>query len=424
MKQKNILICASICGSTLEWYDFSLFGMLAPVLSQLFFPNENSTVSLLQTFAVFATGFMVRPIGGFFWGYWGDRLGRKKTLIYIISLMTFSTVMIGFIPTAKHFGVFATVLLIMLRMLQGFSASGEHAGMSAYLYEKASPGQKGLMASLSIVGVYFGMSLALVISLSMNMFFGHEEMLRWAWRIPFLLSLFLGFIAYFFRIKCTESVTFLNHIKKTPFVSIRRWARSLSGHIKYLLSGVGLFQLSVVIPYIIFVYMVSFSIKNKILPDTQIYLITLINLAITGIFVAIFAYLSEQLKPYKFVLFSIFGLAFGTIFFYPLFFTAHIIIQFIAQLYFGFFLAMLVGPLVLMFSQWFPVDIRFTGIALCFNFAATLFGGVSPFLMSLFQLSRHPIIFSTAFIFSSCILALLSISLINKGKQQNYAYVQ
>ena len=85
---------------------------------------------------------------------------------------------------------------------------------------------------------------------------------------------------------------------------------------------------------------------------------------------------------------------------------------------------MLVGPLVLMFSQWFPVDIRFTAIALCFNFAATFFGGVSPFLMSLFQLSRHPIIFSTAFIFSSCILALLSISLINKGKQQDYAYVQ
>ncbi len=405
MKNKQLII-ACLSGTIIEWFDFSLLGVLSSVLATLFFPNDSPSVSLLKTFSIFALGFFIRPIGAIFWGHLGDKIGRKRVLVSTIILMTASTALIGLLPTYIEIGILSPLLLTFLRLTQGFSASGEQAGVLTYLYETAPEGKKKLLSSISMVGIYTGMCLSTLFGLLIHLFLNKQELLNWGWRIPFISSIALGYLGYSLRIKMLESESFKNYLSSKKMISASEWLNTLIKSKRKILRGIGVFQLAIIIPYITFVYMASYLIKLNIFSNTFVYLITFMNLLITATSVAFFANIAEKTKL-NLRLISIVGLLMGGLLIFSWFFQRNIILFGVAQAYFGIFTALLVGPFCSELANCFPTNIRCTSVAVCLNFTAAIFGGLTPLIMSSLQLTNRPMTYSIMFISLSCYIALL-----------------
>src|SRR5699024_4099933 len=191
-KARRKVIVASFIGNFVEWFDYGAYSYLAVVIAVIFFPSDNLTDGLVWTFALFAVSFLARPIGGFIWGHIGDRVGRRTAQAWSILIMSASTVCIGLLPGASQIGIWAPALLLVFRLMQGFSASGEYAGASAYLVEYASEGKRGVYAAVvpgsTAAGLLFGSLMATVLTANLS----DADMESWGWRLPFLLAAPLG----------------------------------------------------------------------------------------------------------------------------------------------------------------------------------------------------------------------------------------
>ena len=196
---KHRATVAGAAGNVIEWYDFSLYGYMAAVLSRLFFPHEDQLVSLIATYGVFAAGFIMRPLGGFVFGHIGDVIGRKRVLVISVLLMVVPTILLGLLPTYQQWGVWAAVCLVAIRMLQGLSVGGEFSGSATYLVETAPPGRRGFAASWANIGAMIGMLLGAAAPAVMLALLSESDVDAWGWRIPFLFGGVLGVIALLLR---------------------------------------------------------------------------------------------------------------------------------------------------------------------------------------------------------------------------------
>jgi MHS family proline/betaine transporter-like MFS transporter len=195
-------------GSIVEWFDVAVYGYLAVIIGEVFFANDDPTTALLSSFAVFALAFLVRPLGGIFFGQLGDRIGRQKTLAAVILLVSAATFGIGVLPGQDAIGMFAPTLLVILRLLQGFSAGGEMGGASAFVAEYAPPQRRGFFVSFVEMGCILGFLLGSLVVLLLNLLLSGQQMLDWGWRIPFLLAAPLGLVGLFIRSKLEETPEF------------------------------------------------------------------------------------------------------------------------------------------------------------------------------------------------------------------------
>jgi MHS family proline/betaine transporter-like MFS transporter len=193
------VIAAGAIGNVIEWYDFALYGYMAVVISQLFFPHEIKAVALIATFATFAAGFLMRPIGATVFGYLGDVIGRKYVLIVSVIAMVVPTTLLGVLPTYADIGIGATVLIVILRLVQGLSVGGEFAGSVTYLIEMAPPDRRAFVTSWTNVGGQFGMLLGAATPTAVIYIFGTDAFNEWSWRLPFLAGGILGVIALILR---------------------------------------------------------------------------------------------------------------------------------------------------------------------------------------------------------------------------------
>ena len=191
-KRLRTVVAASLLGTTVEWYDFFLYATAASlVFNQLFFPDQSSFVGTMLAFATFAVGFLVRPIGGVVFGHIGDRIGRKKTLALTMFIMGIATALMGILPTHEQVGVLAPVLLLVLRILQGFALGGEWAGAVLLAVEHSPEKKRGLFGSIPQVGLALGLALGTGVFAALQVIFDDEQFLSYGWRIAFLLSLVL-----------------------------------------------------------------------------------------------------------------------------------------------------------------------------------------------------------------------------------------
>jgi MFS family permease len=207
-KRDRLVIVASSLGTVFEWYDFFIYGTLAPVIALHFFPAANPTAALLLTLATFGAGFGVRPIGAVLFGYLGDRLGRKYTFLITITLMGIATAAVGALPTYAQVGIAAPILLVVCRLLQGLALGGEYGGAAIYVAEHAPRNKRGLYTSFIQASVIGGFLLSVIMVLSSNWLVAAEAREQWAWRIPFLVSLILLAISLWIRLKLKESPVF------------------------------------------------------------------------------------------------------------------------------------------------------------------------------------------------------------------------
>lgn len=196
---------AGAAGNVLEWYDFGLYGLLAPVLASLFFPTGDRVTALLAVYGILAAGFAVRPLGAWLLGRWGDRRGRRFLLLLSVTLMGASTLAIGVLPTYAAVGIWAPVLMVAVRLLQGFSVGGEFVGSVTYLVETAAPGRRGLAGSIANLGSTGGMLLAAGAAAWAATWAGPARLEAWVWRIPFLAGGVLALAAFYARAGLPES---------------------------------------------------------------------------------------------------------------------------------------------------------------------------------------------------------------------------
>ena len=235
-KRDRLVIAASSLGTVFVWYDFFVYGTLAALIGKLFFPTENATAAFLLSLATFGAGFGVRPIGAVLFGYLGDRLGRKYTFLVTITLMGIATAAVGLLPTYAQAGIWAPVLLVACRLLQGLALGGEYGGAAIYVAEHAPRNKRGFYTSFIQASVIGGFLLSLTVVLSANAFVDAEAWNAWGWRIPFVFSLLLLAVSLWMRLKLKESPVF-QKMKETGAVARNPLSETFAtwGNIKLVL---------------------------------------------------------------------------------------------------------------------------------------------------------------------------------------------
>jgi MFS transporter, MHS family, proline/betaine transporter len=221
------VLAATGIGNFLEWYDFAIYGFLAPQIGAAFFASGNQVTDLLATFAVLGVAFVSRPFGGVLFGHFGDKLGRRGTLAAVILLMTVSTSLVGLLPTQASIGLWAPVLLVLCRLAQGLSAGAEYNGASTFVVEHAPRAKRGLYGSTIIATVGLGIACAAGVGVLLNATLNADAMQDWGWRIPFLVSLPLGFSGLYMRLRLNETKAFkrvraADEISRSPILDALR----------------------------------------------------------------------------------------------------------------------------------------------------------------------------------------------------------
>lgn len=413
MKQEQLkkIGVASFIGNFVEWFDYASYGYLATIIAVVFFPQTDQTTGLLITFSVFAISFLIRPLGGFFWGYFGDRFGRRKALSMSIIIMSLSTMFIGFIPSYEYIGITAPLLLLLARLAQGFSASGEYAGAAIFLTESAPSGKRGHYASLVPASTASGLLFGSLLVTGLYSVLETSQLHDWGWRIPFLLSGPFGVIGYYIRTHLNESPDFIRLQKKLKH-SIK-FTTTLKlickNYKKQLLIGFGLTSLNATGFYLLLSYMPTYYISELNISSQHSFIVSSLSLFIYIFMVLIIGALSD--KWGRKVMLAMASACF-IIFTVPLFLLLNyygnsFLMLVLVQCLFGLFMAMNDGTIACYLSELFPVEIRYSSFALCFNSANTLLGGTAPLVATqLISITNSPIAPAYYLVFVACIAAI------------------
>ena len=375
----KILLLTAI-GGALEFYDFTIYALFAPYISQHFFPNANPLIGLINTFSVFALGYFARPLGGIVLGHRGDRHGRKSAFSLAILIMAIATLFMGCLPDYQTIGIAAPLLLIGLRLVQGFSVGGEIPGASIFIVEHLPQKQHGLSIGLAFMSITLGNTLGAAMGLFLTTILNQQQMLAWGWRIAFISGFFLGMIGFIIRKKAQETPVFTtitkeNQILKLPIMSISKMAK------KQLITGILLTALTSSIVSL-FLYLPTYfsNILNIKIQDA--YLINVIGFSSFAIMTALFGWASDHCNRKKLFLTGISALMIMS---FPLFFGLTVVGEsfiWIFILSFAFFGAMINGSYMVILTQLFPARFRYTGVGLSYSFGVAVFSGLAPLLFT------------------------------------------
>ena len=379
MKQFIKMIFMAALGSILEWYDFSIFAYLAPVIAILFFPHENKFSGIIATYAVFAVGFFARPLGAIIFGHFGDRIGRNKTLVWTISLISITTTLIGFLPTYSEIGIAAPILLTILRILQGFSIGGETTGSASFVLEHIENKKRGFAGAFLTMAIGCGvLAASFLVTLSYN-YFNHADLIAWGWRIPFLLGIPTGIIGYYVRKKFPESQLFQTahsngQLEKFPVKTAFLYYK------KPIFQLTSLYALSAVITYLIFIFMPVYVGTVTHLPLVLTTQVTTIGMGFVTFLILITGYLSDYIGRKFFLLIGALGFLISS---YPLFsliIRGSLIYFIIAEICFVILATCYQSILTATAQELVVTPVRYTVTALGYHFGFSIFGGTAPLI--------------------------------------------
>ncbi len=374
-------VVASSLAIILEWYDFSIFGFYAVVLSRLFFPFTDETTALLSTFMIFALSFLFRPLGSIVISSLGDRFGRKNAFIVTVILMTFPTVLIGLLPTYESIGVAATVLLILLRILQALSVGGERSATLSLLAELAPPHLRGLYGSMSLFSTTAGILLASFVCGLVSSMLTPEELAEWGWRVPFLLGAVSGIAAYFLRRVVKESGMFLE-LKKTGGISKSPLVESVKEHWKPVLTILAATIMFSVGFYLIFVYIITFASKYGGMTLSQILAINTANLAVCTVLVPFSGYFSDRIGRKPAMIAGCAGELVAGLLLFKVFAGDDLNLKIAVQLFGGLMNVLFAGAFAAYMVESFPTRVRMSGISMGNVIGFSVFGGSAPLVAS------------------------------------------
>jgi MHS family proline/betaine transporter-like MFS transporter len=391
---QRVLIAASL-GNFVEWFDFAVYGFMATQIARHFFPTEDPTTGLLQTFAVFAVAFAARPLGGVIFGVLGDRIGRRRVLPLTVLLIGGSTTVIGLLPSYESIGIAATVLLCLARAVQGFSAGGEYAGACTYVIEHAPADRRARYSSFLPCGTLLAFAAAAGISFGVSAVLEKATVEAWGWRIPFLIAAPVGLLGFYLRRRLGESRLFqqLQEGDEQAPAPLRDAVRTQ--WLLMLLLG-GVISASALSFYTLTTYMSTYVQVVGLQPAAVALLASLATLALCTLMAPFAGRISDRVGRRRTAATAFLLLCASSI---PAFILVGkgsfwLIIAGQALVAIGIVLSLVVVAVLM--AELFPTRVRYTASALTYNVAFTIFGGTAPF-MATFLISRTGNSLSPAF---------------------------
>jgi metabolite-proton symporter len=412
-RQVRLAALASTVGTTIEWYDFFLYNTAAALIfPALFFPESTAYAGRLESFATYAVGFAARPVGAAVFGHWGDRIGRKATLIVTLLLMGISTAIVGVLPGSDSIGVMAPVLLVLLRLLQGLAVGGEWSGSVLLSMEWGNQRRRGLMASFPQLGVAFGLILGTGFLYLLSWQLTDDQFQSWGWRIPFVFSLVMVAVGLWIRLKIFETPMFARRVEhkqisRMPTVDVirRHWK-------PIVLSALA--RMSEQAPfYVITAFTLAYLTEDEGYSKTFALAAILSAAALEVAVVPFYGHLSDRVGRKKIYMI---GAALTGGYAFVLFAAMNSGIATIAFL--GVFLALIphgmqYGPQASLIAESFPTSLRYAGAGLGYQLASVIAGGPAP-LVATWLLAKTGSEYSIAFAILGCaVITLIAVSLMD-----------
>ena len=380
------VISASTAGTMIEWYDFFIFGSLAPIIATQFYPSGNPTASFLKTLATFAVGFAVRPLGALVFGRIGDLVGRKIAFLATLLIMGGSTAAIGFLPGYARIGIFAPIILVALRLLQGLALGGEYGGAAVYVAEHVPDSRRGFYTSFIQTTATIGLFVSLVVILVTRRTVGEESFAEWGWRIPFFLSIVLVAISFYIRMQLGESPLYAR-LKSQGGSSSAPVRESFDTWPKWKIVLRVLFGVTAgqaVVWYTGQFYALFFLQTALKVPLATAYGIVAAALVIGAPMFVLFGALSDRLGRKRLMMagnllagLSYFALYRAMVHFSHPLVPAAIVVIVVIQIGFA---ALITGPVAAFLVESFPARVRYTSMSLPYHFGNGWFGGFLPLI--------------------------------------------
>ncbi len=387
----------------LEWYDFAVYGTMAPILGKLFFPADDPTTSLLAAFGVFAIGYASRPLGGIILGHIGDKMGRKPALILSVMMMGVGTTAIGVLPTHAEIGTAAAVLLVVLRILQGLSVGGEYPGSIVFLAEHAPPERRGYFASWPMLGSTVGFLLGSALVALISSLMSEAALEAWGWRLPFLFGAVIALCGVLFRRHMSEPPAFAaaQPLRAAPLVAAFR------DHWRAILQIIGLSLVNAVGFYLLWVYATSYLTDRMHVSTADALDINTLSLIVMMPAVILSAILSDRIgrKP------LLYFVALGSLFLaWPLWWLMHhqsFLLILVGQVGFAVLYGAGYAGLSAVMIEILPAGVRCTASAIGYNLCLGLFGGTTP-LVATYLVQRTADDFAPAYyLMAAAVISLI-----------------
>jgi len=416
MLRKAVLSCT--IGQVFENFDFVLYGFMAAALSRAFFPSSDPVAALLSTFATFAVGFLMRPVGAFVIGRYGDKYGRRRALVLTIVMMALATGIVGLIPTYAAIGIAAPIVLVICRLFQGFAAGGEWGGAAVFLVEYAPQNQRGYISSFQQIGTGLGLLLATFSAALLTYFLSEETFQSWGWRIPFLVGFILGPIGHYLRTRVAETPVFTRHAAADN-VSSNPIQEAFATQRRSLFVIFGVSIIPVCLYWVFLVFLPTFAARQLHIGASATFFSTTLAGVIYVVLTPVMGALSDRVgrKP------LLFAAAIGSIVLsYPLFLLlvswnsigALVLAQAIATV----ILTLCTGVACAVLSEAFPARVRYTALSVSYGLSVAIFGGFAPFIgTALISLTGSPIAPAYYVIFGG-FLGLIAVFFLREGARR------
>ncbi len=375
------VVMASLIGTTIEWYDFFLYGSAAALIfNKLFFPEFDPLVGTLLAFATYAVGFIARPLGGIVFGHFGDRIGRKQLLMWSLILMGVATVLIGLLPTYAEIGVWAPILLVVLRLVQGFAVGGEWGGAVLMAAEHGDAARRGFWASWPQAGVAAGSLLSAGVLALMAGLQSEADFLAWGWRVPFLLSALLVIVGWYIRNRVSESPMFeaaLDEAEAPPKLPAMEVIRERP---MAILLGSGLRVGENISYYILTVFSLTYLVDVAAETRSTALSALLIAAAVQFFAIPLLARLSDRIGRRPVYAFGGLGLAVFIFGFFPMLASGEPV-TIVAAIVIGLVLhSAMYGPQAAFITELFPTRIRYSGVSIAYQLTSIFAGSLAPII--------------------------------------------
>ena len=400
-------IGASALGNAVEWFDYGIYAYGVTYISAALFPGEASE-AVLFALATFAISFLVRPLGGLFWGPLGDRIGRKSVLAMTILMMAGATFAVGLIPSYDSIGFWAPAILVLLRMIQGFSTGGEYGGAATFMAEYAPDARRGFYGSFLEFGTLAGFSFGAALMLGYSLHLGDAAMHEWGWRIPFLVAGPIGLIGMYVRSKMEDTPVFLEaqqSAEDRPSPGLAALGRD---HWRPLLVVGGLVVALNVVNYTLLSYMPTYLERRIGLAPDQALLVPIIGMLFMMVFLPFAGALSDRVGRRPMWRFSLLALLVAVIPLYMLIGTGF------AGAVAGFLLLGLLyvpqlATISATFPALFPTAVRFAGFAIAYNISTSIFGGTAPMVGSALISATGDPLMPAYYMMAACLVGLVAL---------------
>ncbi|CAM3124350.1 MFS transporter [Asticcacaulis taihuensis] len=408
------VLIASLAGTTIEFFDFYVYATAAVlVFPTLFFPSSDPTSAMLQSFATFSIAFFARPIGAMVFGHFGDRIGRKATLVAALLTMGISTIVIGLLPGFKQIGVFAPLLLSLCRFGQGFGLGGEWGGAVLLATENAPEGKRSWYGMFPQLGAPVGLFLSSGIFWVLLHFISQDDLLSWGWRIPFISSILLIAVGLWMRLSITETPEFQKAVETEERVKVPL-AEIFRSHKRSLFLGTFVAMVTFVLFYIATAYLMSYNVKVRHIPFLDALAIQIFSSISFGIFIPLSGKLSERFGR-RAVLIGTTVLIGAFSFLLPVLLggseTGILLFAVIAMALMG----MTYAPIGTALAAPFPTSVRYTGASMTFNLAGIVGASLAPYAATWLQ-GHYGLAYVGYYLLAASVITLLCILASRKGE--------